>query len=118
MSGTLGPAAARRATARPVTFVVMPVTAVATQLIGLACVAQAVTSFPPIDTVMSPTCPRWAVRNASAAASWVVVGYSTDPAVCGNTSGHPIEDTREEVVAPPQPKFTSFRPVAFATTAV
>ncbi len=96
----------------------MPVTAVATQLIGLACVAQAVTSFPPIDTVISPMCPRWAVRKASAAASWVVVGYSTTPAVCGRTSGHPIDDTSDEVVAPPQPKFTSFRPVDFATTAV
>ncbi len=60
--------------ARLVTFLVMPVTAVATHATGLACVAQAVTSFPPIDTVMSPMCPRWADRNVSAAASWVVVG--------------------------------------------
>src|SRR5580658_7578384 len=118
MSGTPAPTADRKATARLVTFLVMPATAVATQLTGLACVAQAVTSLPPIETVMSPMCPRWAVRKASAAASWVVVGYSTAPAVCGRLSGHPIEDTRDVVVAPPQPKFTSFRPVDFATTAV
>src|ERR1700728_3453992 len=116
MSGTPAPAADRKATARLVTFLVMPATAVDTQLIGLACAAQAVTSLPPIDTVMSPICPRWAVRKASAAASWVVVGYSTAPAVCGRTSGHPVDDTRDVVVAPPQPKLTSVKPVDLATT--
>src|ERR1700689_1309672 len=114
MRGTPGPAADRKATARFVTFLVMPATAVETQLIGLAWAAQAVTSLPPIDTVISPMCPRCAVRKASAAASWVVVGYGTAPAVCGRTSGHPIEDTRDVVVAPPQPKFTTFIPVDLA----
>ena len=39
-----------------------------------ACAAQAVTSFPPMDTVISPMWPRWALRNASAAAACVMVG--------------------------------------------
>ena len=74
MSGTLGPAAVRRSPASAVTFVVMPLVAAATQVMGLLCVAQAVTSFPPIDTVIRPTWPRCAVRNASAAAICVVDG--------------------------------------------
>ena len=92
-AGRADPAPARRACARSVTFFVIPVTAVPTQEIGLGCVAHDVTSLPPIDTVMRPICPRWAARNASAAASCVVVGYSTAPAVWGKTSGHPIEET-------------------------
>src|ERR1700722_14985689 len=118
MIGTSGPAAARRAAAKLVTFLVMPVTAVDTQLIGLACTAHAVTSLPPMETVISPMCPRCAVRNTSAAASCVVVGYRTTPAVWGNTSGHPTEDAREVVVAPLQPKLTRVNRVDLATTAV
>ena len=53
---------------------VMPTTAVATQGSGFAWAAQAVTSLPPMDTVMRPMCPQWAVMKASAAAAWVVVG--------------------------------------------
>ena len=49
-------------------------TAVPTQGIGSDFVAHAVTSLPPMDTVINPMCPRWAVRNASAAAAWVVCG--------------------------------------------
>ena len=59
---------------RVLTFFEMVVTAPATQLIGLAFVAHEVTSFPPMLTVMSPMCPLWALRNASAAAACVVVG--------------------------------------------
>jgi hypothetical protein len=37
-----------------VTLVLIPVTAVATQLMGLDADAHAVTSFPPMDTVINP----------------------------------------------------------------
>ena len=98
-----------------VTFFSMLVTAVPTQGIGVACVAQAVTSFPPMDTVISPICPRWAVMNASAAAACVVVGYRCAPAVCGRTSGHPTVSMIDVVVAPPHPKLARLRCVFFAT---
>jgi len=66
-------------------------------------------------TVMSPMCPRCALRKASAAAAWVVVGYVIPPAVWGSTSGHPTWFRIVVVVAPPQPKFTSVRCVLRAT---
>ena len=66
-------------------------------------------------TVINPTCPRWAVRNASAAAACVVVGYKCAPAVCGHTSGHPTVSMIDVVVAPPQPKLARVRRVFFAT---
>ena len=109
------PTLARSAAAKAVTLLVMPVTAVPTQLMGFAWAAHAVTSLPPMDTVIRPMCPRWAVRNASAAAAWVVVGYSTAPVVCGRGSGQPTVATREVVVAPPHPKLASFRRVLSAT---
>jgi hypothetical protein len=74
MSGTRGPAAARSAAARVLTFFAIAVVAAATQLTGLLRVAHEVTSFPPMLTVMRPMCPRWAVRKASAAVACVVVG--------------------------------------------
>jgi hypothetical protein len=41
--------------------------------------AQEVTSFPPMEIVIRPTSPALAglLMKARAAASWVVVGYST-----------------------------------------
>ncbi len=74
MMGTVGPAALRRSEASAVTLVAMPLTAAATQLMGLALSAHPVTSLPPMETVISPMWPRWAVRKASAAAICVVVG--------------------------------------------
>src|SRR5580704_6060547 len=115
MIGTFGPAAVRRSSASVVTLVVMLLTAVPTQLIGLLCVAHAVTSLPPMETVMSPMWLRCAVMKASAAAICVVLGYVIPPVVCGRTSGHPTALRTDDVVAPPQPKFTSFRPVWLAT---
>ena len=66
------PAAARRRCAISVTFSLMACTAVPTHAIGSAARAQAVTSLPPIETVMSLTRSRCLRRNLSAAAIWVV----------------------------------------------
>ncbi len=64
------------------------------------------TSFPPIDTVINPTSPRWARMKASAAAAWLTVGYGVAP---GPSSGQPTDLRIEVVVAPPQPKLTSLK---------
>ena len=68
----LRPAAARRRCASAPTFAFSRSTAAATHAIGSGSAAQAVTSLPPIDTVIRPTLPRFARRNASAAAICVV----------------------------------------------
>ena len=69
---TLGPAAARSRLVSLVTFVLITLTASATQVVGSASLTHFVTSLPPIDTVIRPTFPRLARRNASAAAVCVL----------------------------------------------
>ena len=74
MIGTFGPAADRSCDAIDVTLVLIVVTAVPTQVIGLLMRAQGTTSLPPIVTVISPTWPGCAAMKAVAAAICVVVG--------------------------------------------
>jgi hypothetical protein len=66
------PAAARSRCAICVTFSCSLATAAPTQAIGSAARAHAVTSLPPIETVISFTRPRWSRRNRSAASICVV----------------------------------------------
>ena len=76
-----------------------------TQSTGLAAVAQAVTSFPPIETVIKPTRPGWVVMKAAAPP---LPGWSsgwrprrTTPPTRGKK---PTEWRMLEVVAPAHPK--------------
>ena len=55
-------------------MVLMFCTAADAHGMGFGCDAQAVTSFPPIDTVISPMWPLCVAMKATAAAIWVVVG--------------------------------------------
>ncbi len=68
-----GPAAALSRCTIPGTLAEMPLTAPLTHVTGSGSPPHAVTSFPPIDTVIRSTSPGWACRNASAASSWVWV---------------------------------------------
>src|ERR1700733_13916341 len=81
--------AARRSSASVVTCVLIPPRTPITQLTGDDAAAHAVTSFPPIDTVMSPICPGWALMNASAACTWVWP-MATGPAWVAAGGAYPL----------------------------
>src|SRR4051795_13610854 len=104
---TRGPAARRSVFAMTVTFFLITGIADVTHPTGSGWEAHLVTSLPPTDTVTSATLPRWARRNPVAAASWVRSGYACPPGPRAS-GAHPFAETREVVVAPPQPKLTSF----------
>src|SRR4051794_28097692 len=99
------PAALRSRLARVVTFFLMLAAAAPTHGSGLASFAHAVTSLPPIETVISATLPRWLRRKRSAAFTWVVVYFL--PPIARALGAQPFCLRIDTVVAPPQPKLTS-----------
>src|SRR3954447_9892734 len=105
--GTFRPAALRRRLVSAFTFVLITSTPSATHFVGSGWLMQRVTSLPPIETVIRPTLPRLAFRNASAAAVWVFV-YTGPPSARARFT-QPLATSSDVVVAPPQPKFTSLK---------
>src|SRR5579862_6360710 len=118
--GTESPAADRSPSASVATFLRSPERAETTQVTGSGLATQSVMSFPPMDTVINRTWPRWARRNASAAAAWLWVRYDTAPetAVGPYGAAHPAVVRIDDDVAPPHPKLARVEWVVAATRAV
>jgi hypothetical protein len=99
------PAALRRRFSSAFPFVFTRSIAGPTQATGSGALAHAVTSLPPIETMIRPTSPRWRRRNRAAASACVLPAYCSPP---GPSPLQPAVRVRMETdVTPPQAKLTS-----------